>query len=327
MDISNQQYKISLENFKNMVERVNKFILKKKREPKIVYINPTNSTFYVTYQRYQDMLQRYRQFIQENGREPRYISVAPASLSTSKKQHFGFWLLKANMEEVELSKIHVTDIFLSEAALQTERTEKFIKTAKNEDVRVHAWIQCLKDKDGWHTPDASILSRIINKVQKAVNMGFDGVHLDYIRYPGTAYQYQNASQQIVDIIKNVYGRIKISPQDIFISATVMPEKSMNAYYYGQDYELMGQWLDALIPMAYKGNYKAKSEWIGEVVKYIKNRTDKSVWAGIQSYHSDENTTPLSVEELKKDIEIAFSAGADGCILFRYGLINSKILGG
>ncbi len=89
-----------------MIERVNKFILKKKRNPKIVYVNPTNSTFYVNYQRYQDMLQRYKQFIQDNNREPNYISTLPPTPnSNSNSKVLGFWIWGSDANKIDFSKL------------------------------------------------------------------------------------------------------------------------------------------------------------------------------------------------------------------------------
>lgn len=322
-NISNQNQKITIQDFKNMIERVNKFILKNKREPQIIY---TQGDDYITYKRYQDMLQRYQAFRSEKGREPNYINILPPKISSTSST-FGFYLWNQDMEELNLDKINnVTDIILSEASYTNPHLHDFIEKAATMNIRVHAWIQCLKDNDGWHQPNPQTQTRIIQKAQKAMNLGFQGVHLDYIRYPGTAYKYRDAAGQIENILRGVYGRLKTTHTNIFISAAVMPEMQTNFYYYGQDYKRMGQWLDAIIPMAYKGNYKAGRNWIQKVIEYIRNETNAQVWAGLQTYRSDSDPTPLPPNELKEDMKTAISAGAKGCILFRYGLISGDILG-
>jgi hypothetical protein len=76
-------------------------------------------------------------------------------------------------------------------------------------------------------------------------------------------------------------------------------------------------------MVYKGNYRASTAWITSTTKwYVDNSQGASVWAGIQTYASDNNPTKLSVSDLTADVNAAYSAGANGVVLFRYGISNS-----
>ena len=53
-----------------------------------------------------------------------------------------------------------------------------------------------------------------------------------------------------------------------------------------------------------------------------------MWTTLQSYKSDDSTTPLSKDELNNDAKIATNAGASGVVSFRFGLspmINFKNL--
>jgi len=329
VDISNQQYKISLKDFKDMIERVNKFILKKKREPAIVYVNPNNSTFYVNYQRFNDMLQRYKKFIRENNREPNYISVLPPTTSTSK--NLGFWIRGSDTKNIDLSKLKsvaCTDIFLGETAFNSNLIGNVIQKAKKQGIRVHGWIICLKKNGDWYSPtDTSNFNRVNNLASKMVNLGCSGIHLDYIRYPGTAYKYKDASTLIENFIIDIHKNVKTIHGDVILSAAVMPEMEANAYYYGQDYTKMGKWLDIIIPMAYKGNYRENTQWVGKVVKYIIEKSGKPVWAGLQTYRSDDDPTPIPESELREDMQMVYSNGGSGCVLFRYGLTDPKLFSG
>jgi hypothetical protein len=76
-------------------------------------------------------------------------------------------------------------------------------------------------------------------------------------------------------------------------------------------------------MVYKGNYKKDSSWITTTSKwYVDNSKGADVWIGIQTYKSDADTTLLPTSELTTDINAAFSGGASGVVLFRYGISNS-----
>jgi hypothetical protein len=158
--------------------------------------------------------------------------------------------------------------------------------------------------------------------------GVGGVHLDYIRYTGNAYQVPNSTATITGIVKRISEAVKSVNPGLLLSAALMPEKASNAYYYGQDYTQLAEYLDVLVPMAYKGNYRAGTSWIENVTAYIKSRSPGAeVWTGLQTYRSDADVTPIPADELRADINAALRGGADGYALFRYGLIDREFLGG
>lgn len=335
-DVSSSTMKISASVFKNMINRVNKFISKKGRDPEIVFLG-RGSRDYITYERFKEMLVRWNKYKKENGREPAYVWIVPAASQVSPpspppsppspppSKRLGFWVWGSQMKEVnfpQLSAIGCTDIFLGEAAFKDPASPaNFIQRARSAGIKVHGWITCLKDGGKWISPEnAENLTRVKLLAEKMVNLGCDGVHLDYIRYPGTAYQIKNASDLIARFIFVIHKTVKTAHNNVILSAAVMPEMEANANYYGQDYAKMGRWLDWIIPMAYKGNYRTGSEWIGKVVKYIVKHSGKPVLAGLQTYRSDNNPSPIPASELKGDIKIAYENGASGVVLFRYGLV-------
>ncbi|MGC9516804.1 MAG: transglutaminase domain-containing protein [Methanomicrobiales archaeon] len=160
------------------------------------------------------------------------------------------------------------------------------------------------------------------------NYDINGIHLDYVRYPGTAYKYENGTASITSFVQSVYTAVKSVKSKVAVSAALMPEKSVNAYYYGQDYSQLSNYLDFLVPMVYKGNYKANTAWIGSAVNYIVNNAGgKPVIAGLQSYRSDSDVTPLTSTELLQDVDAALNNGANGYALFVYGLIDSNFFNG
>jgi hypothetical protein len=104
----------------------------------------------------------------------------------------------------------------------------------------------------------------------------------------------------------------------------MPEGSVNAYYYGQDYTELSKYLDFIVPMIYKGNYGKDTSWIGTTTKYIVNHSNgKPVIVGIQTYRSDSNLEKLSLSEINTDIKKAIQNGAAGYCLFRYGVMDKN----
>ena len=75
-------------------------------------------------------------------------------------------------------------------------------------------------------------------------------------------------------------------------------------------------------MIYKGNYKKTTSWIEETTKwFVKNSKGAKVWAGLQGYKSDEDPSKLPASEITADVEAALKAGADGAVIFRWGVTN------
>jgi len=172
------------------------------------------------------------------------------------------------------------------------------------------------------TTDTSFNDALVNYIASlAKNYDIDGIHLDYVRYPGTAYKHSGGTDAITNFVKKVDETLySISPK-ISISASLMPECSVNGYYYGQDYAELSKYLDFLVPMIYKGNYNKNTAWIGTTTKWIVEHSNKPVVAGLQIYESDSNVVKLPASEINQDIQSAISNGASGYALFRYGLID------
>ena len=76
-------------------------------------------------------------------------------------------------------------------------------------------------------------------------------------------------------------------------------------------------LDFITPMQYKGNYNAGTNWLASTTRELSSKA--TIWSGLQSYRSDDDTTQLSINELENDIETCIDNGASGVLLFRYGL--------
>lgn len=233
-------------------------------------------------------------------------------------KRFGYWVFGKDMENVNLKTLSnngVTDIFLNFYAFTAHGESKvlsWIKSANTNKINVHIWTQCFYDGE-WHNPKTTNLTAKLKEIKKYANLdGVTGVHLDYLRYPGNAYKTEGGADAITNFVKTVRSQ---NPKT-FLSCAVMPEQS-DKYYYGQDIDALGKIVDAMIPMQYKGNYEAGTTWLESTTKLFASKA--TLWSGLQTYKSDNDTTQLSSSELLTDVKTCLNNGAKGVVLFRYGI--------
>jgi hypothetical protein len=177
----------------------------------------------------------------------------------------------------------------------------------------------------------SILKTLLTKISiiKEItditkNYNINGIFLDYVRYPGTAYKTAGATNTITSFVAKVYSTVKSIKPKVAVSAALMPEGAVNSYYYGQDYSQLSKYLDFLVPMVYSGNYNENSSWITSTTKYIVAHSNgKPVIAGLQTYRSDKNLTVIPASEIRTNINSAVKGGASGYALFRYGWLDKS----
>ncbi len=259
---------------------------------------------------------------------PKMISFA----SNSSLKGYGYWLFGINMKEVnlsDLSKKGTTDIFLNFYAFtlySQKEVVSWISKANQLNIRVHIWMQAFYRDGSWINPATTKLTdTILQEAKKyAAIKGVAGIHFDYLRYPGNAYKTTGGDKAISKFVQLAVALIKNINSKCIISAALMPETTSSKYYYGQDYEVISKYLDVVVPMIYKGNYNSGTSWIKTTTEwYVKNSKGAAVWAGLQSYVSDDNAVALSESALTTDVKSAINGKANGVILFRYGL--SKIL--
>lgn len=250
-------------------------------------------------------------------------------------QNNGFWLISTDMPKINfktLQKYGNKHIFLNAKAFERygqSYVEKFIKNAANHGIKVHIWMQVFYYNDGWKYPvkngkyNYDLINSKIKEAKKYAKVkGVAGIHFDYLRFPGNAYQYSKGTEAINYFTKQASNAIHKINSKLIVSAAVMPEPSAMITYYGQDIPTMSKYLDAIIPMVYKGNYHASTSWIKSVTQtFAKQSKGAQIWTGLQTYKSDEDVTKLSAKELMKDAQAAVAGGAKGVILFRYDLFN------
>lgn len=247
----------------------------------------------------------------------------------------GMWLLSTDMNKVDFDKLEeygFKHIFLNAKSIERfgkTYVESWIKDAKSHGIKVHLWMQVFYKSNKWSNPikNGKINTKLINeRVKEAKKLakvkGVGGIHFDYVRYPGNAYNYNGAVKAVNTFIKKATKAVHKVNKKIITSAAVMPEPSSMKKYYAQDIPTMGKYLDAILPMVYKGNYHAGSKWIKWVTKTFAKQSKKAkIWTGLQTYKSDASLKKLSAKELMGDADAAALGGAYGVILFRYGLFN------
>ena len=261
-----------------------------------------------------------------------------AAAGTTYTNVHGIWLRAedaGNITVNELKKANITDIFVKANLVSTPTYSSVLSSIitkfQNSGIRIHAWITCFQDINGnWINPaNTTQQTTLLNAIKKIVtNYNVDGILLDYVRYSGAGNSIAgtNGTATITSFVQKAYNAVKSVKPKVAVSSTVMPEGAANAYYYGQNYTQLAKYLDFMVPMVYKGNYGQNTTWIGTSIKYIVDHAGgKPVIAGLQTYVSSYDKTPLSASELNADVKSAVSNGASGYALYRYGLISKDFL--
>ncbi|MGB9979862.1 pseudomurein-binding repeat-containing protein [Methanobacterium sp.] len=261
-----------------------------------------------------------------------------AAAGTNYTNVHGIWLRAedaGNITVNELKKANITDIFVKANLVSTPTYSSILSSIitkfQNSGIRIHAWITCFQNVNGnWINPaNTTQQTTLLNAIKKIVtNYSVDGILLDYVRYSGVGSNTAGTSgtATITSFVQKVYNTVKSVKPKVAVSASVMPEGATNAYYYGQNYTQLAKYLDFIVPMVYKGNYGQNTTWIGSSIKYIVDHAGgKPVIAGLQTYISSYDKTPLSANELNADVKSALNNGASGYALYRYGLISKDFL--
>ena len=245
----------------------------------------------------------------------------------------GYWLWTAHMKSINLKNLAAKgtkQIFLHSLALYNHgysAVKSFISKAHKYGMKVHIWMQVCYDGT-WVSPvnkDNSFKYSFMNKKiaqakEYARIKGVDGIHLDYMRFGGTAHNYKTSTDAINYLVKKISVGVHSVKSNCIVSVAVMPEPSMMLYYYGQDIPTMSKYVDAILPMVYKGNYHKDTSWIKSVTNtFVKQSNGAQIWTGLQAYKSDSNAAKLPVSELLKDAKSAKAGGAAGVVLFRIGV--------
>ena len=208
----------------------------------------------------------------------------------------GYWVNRWDMKNVnlkQLSKLGTKHIFLLHTSFDLYGKKdvlNWIKQAHKHGMKVHMWI-CAFYNDGYINPCSKSghfnygqMNKVIGKCKYYVSFKeVDGIHFDYTRFPGTAYQYKNAVKAVNYFIETASNTLRDARPGIIMSSAVMPEPNDMEYYYAQDIPTMSKHLDVIVPMVYKGNYNAGDNWIKKTTNaFVKKSKGAQIWAGLQS---------------------------------------------
>ena len=169
---------------------------------------------------------------------------------------------------------------------------------------------------------------IIERANGYINeFGVQGIHLDYIRFGGTAYKHNPSAEitavgAVTEFCRQIREAMDARGENIILSAAMMAEDNA-AYYYGQNAAQMGRYIHILMPMIYRyqeGGVSYSTDWCMKMVRLFTTVTDAQVWAGTQTYsYVGNNVSGLDEERLRSDCEDFVGSGASGIVLFRYAL--------
>ena len=245
------------------------------------------------------------------------LAMLTSLCASAESKHCGYWLHGKTMKDVDvpsLVSLGTTDVILHEYAFTAhgqKDVEEWIAQADAAGLKVHIWMQLFYNgkwinpvKDG--VPDKKLFDEKIKRAQSYARIpGVAGIHFDYVRYPGTAYKTPGGADAVSEFVRLAATQLHQTSPKIIVSVALMPETTANKHYYGQDYEALTQYMDVVVPMIYKGNYKKTTDWIASTTKwFVKNSKGAKVWAGLQGYKSDEDTSKLPLSEITADVEAA-----------------------
>ena len=254
------------------------------------------------------------------------------------------WLWGKHMKEAPIqdwANRGYGHILLNEAAFDRwgeEDVYKFMADCEKLGMTVHVWFQCFYADGKWVSPidddkraiKQDFYDKVIERALGYVNKGVKGIHLDYIRYGGTAKKHDfpecRATDSITEFCRQLNVAVKAVNPDVILSAALMPEIN-SEHYYGQNPAEMGKYIDILMPMVYRYGYNGKADnglsWVQEITNWFEANSDQAdVWVGIQTYSVDMETgnpVALNAEQLLSDCEDVTKTNGTGVVLFRHGL--------
>lgn len=261
----------------------------------------------------------------------------------------GIYVLGNEMDTVDFSLFAangIGHIFLRQDAVSAggkAKTEAFIARASDHGIQVHLWLICLWDKGALVNPfdvESGTLNRACfdMEIEKARSMaalaGLYGIHLDYIRYDGSAQSGERADRYnfngmtgadaVSAFVREVGEAVRAVNPALKVSGALMPFFDTLYHKFGQDLTALSQYLDFFVPMAYTGNCGTDAAWVTRTMeRFTAACPQTEIWAGLLTYVSDKVSVTQPAEVVQHEIESAYAGGACGTVLFRYGFWKDK----
>ena len=272
-------------------------------------------------------------------RNKRTLLVPQAVPTTLQAKNTAIWMSANSMSAVQennasgllsISAKGFHNIFLSSYVVDlygSEAVNSFIDACGSYEISVHfvmntlyngSWINPVKNGEFNETHFNSLAQSVKYYIE---NLNISGIVLDYLRYPGNAYNTENAAAAVTRCCEVISDAMKEYDRDLVLSVVLMPETTDNIYYYGQDTEALSQFADVLIPMLYRGNYNYSLDWYEPTANWFTEKagTRAEVWPALLSYHSDSDTSALSEEEFLTEWSGLKGASFSGLCIYRYGI--------
>jgi uncharacterized lipoprotein YddW (UPF0748 family) len=168
----------------------------------------------------------------------------------------------------------------------------------------------------------------------------DGLHLDFVRYPGPAWDYSRAALEgfrrerggggdllgeavhdpegfaeyrrrvLTALTSRLADTARVERPGLVVSAAVTPDEAQAVHHKFQDWPrwLASGILTALCPMAYTPDNDLFASQVEQALALA--RRGQSVWAGIGAYR-------LDVAGIVEKVELARRVGAGGVVLFSH----------
>jgi len=235
-------------------------------------------------------------------------------------------LLEANIKHIFLLVKGVSGSVVKEIILE------ILPIAHRNGIYVHAWIVCFNDKShSYSRPDSHeyrlYLLRIIADflLLNSSNNFVDGIHLDYIRYPGngdwkSVSSFVNETRILIDSIAPGTFLSIASKAESYSSKIDLAE---SALYYGQNYTDLARYVDLFCPMTYHRDYGVDPSSVGIAAKWVKELTHRKVFAGIQLHPDSSNIFP-SKDEVREALNSCLNKDINGIIFFSLEHLVNKI---
>lgn len=254
----------------------------------------------------------------------------------------GIWVWSSHMNNVDLQELNdkgIGNIILHEVSFRKhgeDSTMAFIRSAKKKGILVHVWFQCFYSGGKWISPvddehncyRQDYYDEVISRAEHYLDLGVEAIHLDYIRFGGTAHKHNpspeiTATGAVTEFCRQINVRLKTKNPKVILSAALMPEPD-SEHYYGQDPAQMGQYIDILMPMIYRHSpayAKGGEDWYARVARhFVEKGKPAQVWAGTTTYTGDDGkVTAMPAEDIASDCASFAGTGATGVVLFRYGI--------
>lgn len=252
------------------------------------------------------------------------------------------WVWSSYMNQVDLQEMkdkNIGNIILHEVSFKNhgeDSTVAFIKAAKKKGIMVHIWFQCFYSGGKWISPvddehncyKLDYYDEVITRAEHYLDLGVEAIHLDYIRFGGTAHKHNpsaeiTATGAVTEFCRQISTRLRAKNRNVVLSAALMPEPD-SEYYYGQDPAQMGKYLDILMPMIYRHSpsyTKGGYYWGAKVAAHFAEKGKPAqVWAGTTTYNGDDgNVKPMNAKDIMVDCRTFIGTGAKGVVFFRFGL--------